>query len=143
MSTSFSICLWDNKALEMPAYYQRIFDDFKLVSESPIAVVFEIAGVRIMGLTHAVPEMKFNEKISLVLTVENQEDLDKYWNYFTAEGKAGQCGWLEDKYGVSWQIVPAILGELMSNPKTVGSVSSVMMKMSKLVISELVEASNE
>jgi predicted 3-demethylubiquinone-9 3-methyltransferase (glyoxalase superfamily) len=141
MSTSFSICLWDNKALEMPAYYQSIFDDFKLVSESPIAVVFEIAGVRIMGLTHAVPEMKFNEKISLVLTVENQDELDKYWSYFTKEGRAGQCGWLEDKYGVSWQIVPAILGELMSNPKTIGSVSSVMMKMSKLVISELKDAS--
>jgi len=125
----------------MPAYYQRIFDDFKLISESPIAVVFEIAGVRIMGLTHAVPEMKFNEKISLVLTIETQEELDKYWNYFTIEGRAGQCGWLEDKYGISWQIVPAILGELMSNPKTVGSVSSVMMKMSKLEISELMDAS--
>jgi len=125
----------------MPAYYQRIFDDFKLISESPIAVVFEIAGVRIMGLTHAVPEMKFNEKISLVLTIETQEELDKYWNYFTIEGRAGQCGWLEDKYGISWQIVPAVLGELMSNPKTVGSVSSVMMKMSKLEISELMDAS--
>ena len=141
MSTSFSVCLWDNKALEMPSYYQNVFEDFKLVSESPIAVVFEIAGVRIMGLTHAVPEMKFNEKISLVLTVETQEELDKYWNYFTKEGRAGQCGWLEDKYGISWQIVPSVLGELMSNPQTIGSVSSAMMKMSKLVISELIDAS--
>jgi predicted 3-demethylubiquinone-9 3-methyltransferase (glyoxalase superfamily) len=141
MSTSFSVCLWDNSALEMPSYYQNVFEDFKLVSESPIAVVFEIAGVRIMGLTHAVPEMKFNEKISLVLTVETQKELDKYWNYFTKEGRAGQCGWLEDKYGVSWQIVPSVLGELMSNPQTIGSVSSVMMKMSKLVISELIDAS--
>lgn len=141
MSTSFSICLWDNSALEMPSYYQNVFEDFKLVSESPIAVVFEIAGVRIMVLTHAVPEMKFNEKISLVLTVETQEELDKYWNYFTKEGRAGQCGWLEDKYGISWQIVPSVLGELMSNPQTIGSVSSAMMKMSKLVIAELIDAS--
>jgi predicted 3-demethylubiquinone-9 3-methyltransferase (glyoxalase superfamily) len=141
MSTSFSVCLWDNKALEMPSYYQNVFEDFKLVSESPIAVVFEIAGVRIMGLTHAAPEMKFNEKISLVLTVENQDELDKYWSYFTKEGRAGQCGWLEDKYGISWQIVPSALGKLMSNPQTIGSVSSAMMKMSKLVISELIDAS--
>lgn len=116
MATQFSICLWHKEAKEMATYYQGIFTDFKLISENPMAVVFEINGKRLMCLNNAAPNMAFNEKISFVLTVDTQEEIDTYWNYFTKEGIAGQCGWLEDKYGVSWQVVPRILGLLMTNP---------------------------
>jgi|GEM_PF-591142 len=117
MATQFSICLWGQNAKGMAQYYQEVFNDFKLVSENPMAVVFEMIGKRFMCLNNCTPNLNFNEKISFVLTVDTQDEIDYYWNYFTKEGQAGQCGWLEDKYGVSWQVVPGILGKLMANLK--------------------------
>lgn len=140
MSTQFSICLWHQNAKEMAAYYQGIFADFKLISENPMAVVFEINGIRMMCLNNAAPNMPFNEKISFVLTVDTQEEIDRYWSYFTKEGQAGQCGWLEDKYGVSWQVVPSILGKLMTNPETAPKATYAFMQMSKFDIAKLEEA---
>lgn len=124
----------------MAAYYQGIFADFKLISENPMAVVFEINGIRLMCLNNAAPNMPFNEKISFVLTVDTQEEIDRYWSYFTKEGQAGQCGWLEDKYGVSWQVVPSILGKLMTNPETAPKATYAFMQMSKFDIAKLEEA---
>lgn len=124
----------------MAAYYQGIFADFKLISENPMAVVFEINGIRMMCLNNAAPNMPFNEKISFVLTVDTQEEIDRYWSYFTKEGQAGQCGWLEDKYGVSWQVVPSILGKLMTNPETAPKATYAFMQMSKFDIAKLEEA---
>ncbi len=140
MSTQFSICLWHHNAKEMAAYYQGIFADFKLISENPMAVVYEINGIRMMCLNNAAPNMPFNEKISFVLTVDTQEEIDTYWSYFTKEGQAGQCGWLEDKYGVSWQVVPSILGKLMTNPATAPKATYAFMQMSKFDIAKLEEA---
>lgn len=140
MATTFSICLWHQDAQAMAHYYQQIFSDFKLLSENPMAAVFEMNGVRMMCLNNAVPNVSFNEKISLVLTVDTQEEIDAYWNYFTKEGKAGQCGWLEDKYGVSWQVVPRILGQLMTNPETAPKATYAFMQMSKFDIAKLEEA---
>lgn len=140
MPTQFSICLWHQNAKEMAAYYQGIFADFKLISENPMAVVFEINGIRLMCLNNAAPNMPFNEKISFVLTVDTQEEIDRYWSYFTKEGQAGQCGWLEDKYGVSWQVVPSILGKLMTNPETAPKATYAFMQMSKFDIAKLEEA---
>lgn len=140
MSTQFSICLWHQNAKEMAAYYQQVFSDFKLLSENPIAAVFEVNGIRMMCLNNAIPDQSFNEKISLVLTVDTQDEIDHYWSYFTQEGKAGQCGWLEDKYGVSWQVVPSILGKLMTNPETAPKATYAFMQMSKFDIAKLEEA---
>lgn len=140
MSTQFSICLWHQNAKEMAAYYQGIFADFKLISENPMAVVFEINGKRLMCLNNAAPNTPFNEKISFVLTVDTQEEIDLYWSYFTKEGQAGQCGWLEDKYGVSWQVVPSILGKFMTNPETAPKATYAFMQMSKFDIAKLEEA---
>ncbi len=137
MATQFSICLWHNDATSMAQYYQRIFSDFKLISENPMAVVFEIIGKRFMCLNNGIPNLNFNEKISLVLSVDHQEEIDYYWDYFTKEGKAGQCGWLEDKYGVSWQIVPSILGKFMTNPETAPKAAYAFMQMSKFDIAKL------
>jgi predicted 3-demethylubiquinone-9 3-methyltransferase (glyoxalase superfamily) len=140
MATKFSICLWNQDAKGMSQYYQQIFNDFKLISENPMAAVFEMVGTRFMCLNNAVPNIQFNEKISFVLTVDTQEEIDTYWDYFCKEGQAWQCGWLEDKYGVSWQIIPSILGKLMTNPETAPKATYAFMQMSKFDIARLEEA---
>ncbi|MEY4260937.1 MAG: hypothetical protein RL656_1910 [Bacteroidota bacterium] len=140
MATQFSICLWGQDAKGMARYYQDVFTDFKLVSENPMAVVFEMIGKRFMCLNNCAPNLNFNEKISFVLTVDTQDEIDYYWNYFTKEGQAGQCGWLEDKYGVSWQVVPSILGKLMTNPETAPKATYAFMQMSRFDIAKLQEA---
>jgi predicted 3-demethylubiquinone-9 3-methyltransferase (glyoxalase superfamily) len=140
MATQFSICLWGQDAKGMARYYQDVFTDFKLVSENPMAVVFEMIGKRFMCLNNCVPNLNFNEKISFVLTVDTQDEIDYYWNYFIKEGQAGQCGWLEDKYGVSWQVVPSILGKLMTNPETAPKATYAFMQMSRFDIAKLQEA---
>jgi predicted 3-demethylubiquinone-9 3-methyltransferase (glyoxalase superfamily) len=143
MVTKFSICIWsEHNAKEMSEYYRTVFSDFHLVSENPMAVVFEVAGNRIMCLNNGNGNERFNEKISFVLSLDTQEEIDHYWDYFAKDGKAGQCGWLQDKYGVSWQIVPTILGRLMTNPATAPKAAYAFMQMSKFDIAKLEAAVN-
>lgn len=86
-------------------------------------------------------EYAFNEGLSLVVDCENQEEIDYYWNKLSSEGgQESQCGWLKDKFGVSWQIIPAMLGELMSNPEKAKRVMQEVMKMKKLNIEKLTNA---
>jgi len=83
----------------------------------------------------------FNEAISLVVTCESQDEIDFYWEQLTSNGgKEGRCGWLKDKYGVSWQIVPSILGKLMSNGAHAPKVMEAFMKMNKFDIATLENA---
>lgn len=140
MSARLSVCLWVHDAKLVSTYYQNVFSDFILISENPMAVVFELLGKRFMCLNNAMPNMHFNEKISFVISVDTQDQIDYYWNYFTKEGQAGQCGWLTDKYGISWQIVPSILGKLMTNPETAPKATYAFMQMSKMDIAKLEEA---
>ena len=140
MATQLSICLWVQDAKEMADYYKNVFKDFKLISENPMALVFEITGKRFMCLNNGLPNVNFNEKISFVLTVDTQEEIDYYWDYFTTDEQAGQCGWLDDKYGVSWQVVPSILGRLMTNPETAPKATYAFMQMSKFDIAKLEKA---
>jgi predicted 3-demethylubiquinone-9 3-methyltransferase (glyoxalase superfamily) len=79
----------------------------------------------------------FNEGVSFIVTVDNQEEIDHYWSSLSEGGQPGRCGWLKDKYGVSWQIVPTILGKLMSNPETAPKTTQAFLKMSKFVIADL------
>ncbi len=74
----------------------------------------------------------FNDALSLIINCKDQAEIDKYWDYFTHEGKPSQCGWCIDKFGLRWQIIPQNLGELMSNP----GAGEVMMKQTKIVIDE-------
>jgi predicted 3-demethylubiquinone-9 3-methyltransferase (glyoxalase superfamily) len=140
MATKFSTCLWAEDAKGMAEYYKNVFADFQLISENPMAAVFEMAGSRFMCLNNGPQGMSFNEKLSFVLTLDTQDEIDHYWNYFTQEGQPGQCGWLKDKYGVSWQIVPSILGKLMTNPETAPKAAYAFMQMSKFDIAKLEEA---
>lgn len=85
-------------------------------------------------------DFKFSEGVSLVVECDTQEEIDKYWNSLTMGGEESRCGWLKDKYGVSWQIVPQILNKLMSNPAKGQKVMTEVLKMKKLEISPLIEA---
>ena len=83
---------------------------------------------------------KFNEAISFVVDCETQEEIDYYWNKLVEGGAESQCGWLKDKFGVSWQIVPTVLAKLLSNPEKSQRVVQAFMKMKKFEIEKLVNA---
>jgi len=87
------------------------------------------------------PVFSFNEAVSFQVFCDTQEEIDNYWTKLTDGGSEGQCGWLKDKYGVSWQIVPAILPKLITDPSKAEKVTKAFMQMSKFNISRLLEVS--
>lgn len=106
-----------------------------------LVVNFELDGKYFMALNDRPAEMKFNESTSFVITCENQEEIDYYWNKLTTDGgKENMCGWCSDKYGISWQVVPAILGQLMSDPERAPRVVQAFLKMKKFDIATLEQA---
>ncbi len=101
-----------------------------------ITISFELDGQAFVALNGG-PNFKFTEAISFMIRCENQDEIDYYWSKLTADGGAEvQCGWLKDKFGLSWQVVPARIGELISTPNGM----QAMMKMKKLDIAELEKA---
>lgn len=133
-------CLWfDGQAKTAAAYYCSIFPNSKITSENPIVVRFELNGFQFMGLNGG-PQYQFSAANSYVVECETQEEIDHYWEKLGANGVYNQCGWLDDQYGVSWQIVPAILGELMADPEKAPRVMQAFMQMSKFDIETLMNA---
>jgi len=134
-------CLWfDGQAKEAADYYCSIFKNSKVVSENPMVVIFELNGKKFMGLNGG-PMFKFNEAVSFVVSCKDQQEIDHYWNSLTANGgQESQCGWLKDKFGLSWQIVPAELGQIMSDPERGQRAMAALMKMKKLDIETLKNA---
>lgn len=133
-------CLWfDNQAKAAAVYYCSIFKNSKITSETEMVITFELNGSKFMAI-NAGPDFKFNEAISLVVDCDLQEDLDYYWNKLTQGGSEGQSGWLKDRFGVSWQIVPTILVKLISNPEKSQRVIQKILQMKKLDIKQLVTA---
>ena len=134
-------CLWfDGKAKEAAEFYCSVFKDSRILTDTPMVVQFELNGSRFMGLNGG-PHFKFNEAVSLVVNCENQEEIDYYWEKLTGEGgPESMCGWLKDKYGLSWQIVPSNMGKLMTDPARAQRVMPVLMQMKKLDIRKLEEA---
>ena len=134
-------CLWfDGQAKAAAEFYCSVFKDAKITSESPMVVTFELNGTKFMGLNGG-PQFKFNEAISFVVNCDTQEEIDYYWEKLTANGgQEGMCGWLKDKFGVSWQIVPVNLAQLMSNREKVERVTKAFMNMKKLDIEALKNA---
>jgi predicted 3-demethylubiquinone-9 3-methyltransferase (glyoxalase superfamily) len=104
-----------------------------------MVVTYELNGNKFMAL-NAGPEFKFNEAVSFVVDCETQEEIDYYWKKLTSGGNEGQCGWLKDRFGVSWQIIPTVLAKLMSNPEKSQRVFQAILKMKKLEIEKLVTA---
>jgi predicted 3-demethylubiquinone-9 3-methyltransferase (glyoxalase superfamily) len=130
-------CLWfDGQAKAAAEFYCSVFKNSKITSENPIVVTFELNGEKFMGLNGG-PHFKFNEAISFVVDCDTQEEIDHYWNKLTEGGQESQCGWLKDKYGVSWQIVPTILGKLMADPERAPRVVAAFMQMKKFDIENL------
>src|SRR6185295_4822629 len=126
MNNSIYPCLWyDGQAKEAAEFYCSIFKNSRILSENPMVVKFELNGAIFMGLNGG-PHYKFTEAISYVVECQSQEEIDDYWAKLTAGGSEIECGWLRDKFGMSWQIVPAILGKLMSDPKKAPRVMQVI-----------------
>lgn len=150
-------CLWfDNRAEEAVKFYTSIFKDSKIGDTSyygkegfdihhqkegtVLTIEFEINGQSLTALNGG-PVFKFNESISLQVFCDTQQEIDYYWDNLTGDGgEESYCGWLKDKYGLSWQIVPSILSDLMKDPAKAGRVMSAFMEMRKLDIEKLKQA---
>ena len=134
-------CLWfDGQAQAAAKFYCSIFKDSKILSDNQMVVSFELTNRRFIGL-NAGPEFKFNEAISFVVECDTQEEIDNYWEKLTSNGGSeGSCGWLKDGFGVSWQIVPSVLPQLLSNPNKAQNVMQAYMKMKKFDIKTLESA---
>jgi predicted 3-demethylubiquinone-9 3-methyltransferase (glyoxalase superfamily) len=152
--------LWfNNQAEEAAKFYTSIFAKSKIgkiarygqegeeVSGRPagsvMTIEFQLEGQDFVALNGG-PHFKFTEAISFVVNCKTQAEVDKFWKKLSADGKEVQCGWLKDKYGVSWQIVPTVLGELLSSQDTAKSqrVMQAMLKMVKLDINKLKQTAN-
>ncbi len=140
MINSIYPSLWfDGQAMEAAQFYCSVFPDSKIVSSNPVVVIFELSGKKFMGLNGG-PRFKFTEAVSFVIECENQGEIDYYWDKLTEGGEESMCGWLKDKYGLSWQIVPTILGKLMSDPEKGARVMQAVLQMRKLEIDKLLNA---
>jgi predicted 3-demethylubiquinone-9 3-methyltransferase (glyoxalase superfamily) len=134
-------CLWfDGQAKAAAEFYCSVFKNSKLISDNGMVVLFEINGTRFMGLNGG-PHFKFNEAVSFVVDCDTQDEIDRYWEKLTENGgQESQCGWLKDKFGVSWQIVPTLLGKLMSDPARAERVMKAVMQMKKFDIEKMKQA---
>jgi predicted 3-demethylubiquinone-9 3-methyltransferase (glyoxalase superfamily) len=152
--------LWfDRNAEEAAEFYITVFPDSRITRTSHyseegfevhgmpagtvLTVEFELAGQGFLALNGG-PHFKFSEAISLVINCENQAEIDRYWDTLSANGdpKAQQCGWLKDRFGLSWQVTPIALGEMMVDPdqKRRDRVMRAMLQMKKLDIAALKQA---
>jgi len=146
--------LWfDHHAEEAVRFYVSVFKKSKVVSiarygdagpgpkGSVMTVKFQLDGQEFVALNGG-PHFKFTEAISFVVNCKTQEEVDELWEKLSDGGKTVECGWLKDKYGLSWQIVPTILGELLSDPNPAASqrVMRAMLQMKKLDIAALKRA---
>ena len=146
--------LWfDTQAEEAANFYVAIFNNSRIVNinrygeaapgtkGTVMSVVFELDGQEFMALNGG-PLFKFTEAISLFVNCKTQEEVDIYWAKLLEGGKESRCGWLKDKYGLSWQIIPTQLGEMLSDrdPQKTKRVMEAMLKMSRIDVAELQRA---
>jgi len=146
--------LWfDHQAEEAMNFYISIFKNSKVVriarygdtgpepKGSVMTAAFQLDGQDFVALNGG-PHFTFSPAISFVVNCETQEEIDEFWEKLSDGGKENQCGWLDDKYGVSWQIVPTVLGQLLSDPDSVkaGRVMQAMLQMRKIDIASLKRA---
>ncbi len=140
-------CLWfDGQAEEAATFYTSLIPnseilDVQRAGDAVLTVTFTLAGQEHFALNGG-PEFAFNEAISLYVDCETQEEVDELWAKLTDGGEESQCGWLKDRYGLSWQIIPKALPELMRNsdPATAERVMKAMFGMKKISVQELLDA---
>jgi predicted 3-demethylubiquinone-9 3-methyltransferase (glyoxalase superfamily) len=144
--------LWfDDQAEEAMNFYVSTFKNSKILGVTPgpngiaQSVTFELEGQEFMAL-NAGPRFKFNESISFFVDCKTQEEVDELWEKLTADGgEESMCGWLKDKYGLWWQIIPSALGEMLGDkdPEKAKRVAEAMLKMQKIIIADLERAYNQ
>ena len=155
--TTINPFLWfDKQAEEAANFYCSVFKDSKITAvtrataDNPsnkkgvvMTVAFKLDGQPFVALNGG-PQFMFNESISFVINCETSQDVDYYWTRLTEGGQPGQCGWLKDKYGLSWQVVPTGLGEVLGNkdPARAKRAMEAMLKMSKLDLDAMKLAAN-
>jgi len=157
-SSAITPCLWfDTEAEDAAKFYTAIFKGSRIGATSRygeegfeihgkpagtvLAVEFEVGGLKFLALNGG-PQFTFNEAISFQVPCETQAEIDYFWDRLTAEGAEGHCGWLKDKFGVSWQIIPAQLASMMSGPDAQKSqrVMKAFLQMKKFDIAALERA---
>jgi predicted 3-demethylubiquinone-9 3-methyltransferase (glyoxalase superfamily) len=151
--------LWfDNQAEEAANFYVSLFKNSKVgtitrYSEeaaaasgrpkgSVMTATFDLDGQEFIALNGG-PHFKFTEAVSFVVNCDTQEEIDKYWEALSEGGQKSQCGWLKDRYGLSWQIVPTILDKLLKDPEKAKRVMGALMQMTKLEIKTLKQAAEQ
>lgn len=141
MTNQMYPCLWfDGQAKAAADFYCSIFPNSKIVSDTAMVVNFELDGVFFMALNGG-NHFKFNEAVSFVVPCKDQDEIDYYWDRLTQDGgQEGKCGWCKDKFGLSWQIVPTILNQLVSDPEKGQRVMQAFLKMTKFDIEALKNA---
>jgi predicted 3-demethylubiquinone-9 3-methyltransferase (glyoxalase superfamily) len=154
MMTKLTPCLWfDTEGEEAAKFYTSVFPNSRIVDVAHygaagpreegtvMAVSFELDGQKFVALNGG-PEFTFDEAISFQVSCDSQEEVDEFWSTLSAGGEEGPCGWLKDRYGLSWQIVPTVLIELLSDPDREKSqrVMSAMLNMKKIEIDALERA---
>lgn len=153
-SDGFTVCLWfDGQAEEAAAHYVSIFKDSRLgrvthygegalqPAGTVLTVDFEANGQRFVALNGG-PQFTFTEAVSFQILCADQDEIDYYWNSLTEGGEPGPCGWLKDRFGVSWQVVPTALIEMIGDPdaQKAARATAAMMAMGKLDLAALEKA---
>ena len=137
--------LWfDASPEEVVAHYRSIFPDLSVHALTPMTAEFEIAGQRLMALNGG-PRYRFTEAISLFVACADQAEVDRYWALLTADGgEESMCGWLKDRYGLSWQIIPHALVRYLNDPDRAKAdrVTRAMLQMRKIDVAALNRAAN-
>lgn len=135
--------LWFEKdGADAAEYYISVFPESKLISKTPLVTTFQLFG-QSFSILEAGPHNPFNDSVSFYIDCKDQEEVDYYWNRFIKDGgKESMCGWLQDKYGIRWQIIPEALIRLSNDTDSSKSkkVVDAMMKMKKIIVSDLEEA---
>jgi predicted 3-demethylubiquinone-9 3-methyltransferase (glyoxalase superfamily) len=155
LASKIAPCLWfDSEAADAAAFYTSVFKGSRIVrtthyteagreihkrpAGSVMFVAFELAGQSFTALNGG-PEFEFNEAISLQVYCDTQQEIDELWEKLSAGGEKGQCGWLKDRYGVSWQVVPKVVPDLFADgdPARFSRVMNAMLEMKKLDLEKL------
>ncbi|MBR0912044.1 VOC family protein [Bradyrhizobium japonicum] len=138
--TSITPFLWfANNVPEAVAFYKAVFPNAKVETVSDSMAVFELEGQRFHALNGG-PQYRFTEAVSFFISVETQAEVDYFWSRLTAEGgEESRCGWLKDKFGLSWQVIPSALGRYLGDPDRTRAnrVMQAMLQMRKIVIADL------
>jgi predicted 3-demethylubiquinone-9 3-methyltransferase (glyoxalase superfamily) len=150
-------CLWfDTQAEEAATFYCSVFKNARIVeisrygeagprpADMVLTVAFELDGQEFVALNGG-PEFTFNEAVSFQVNCQSQAEVDEFWERLSDGGETGPCGWLKDKYGVSWQVIPTRLSELLSDPdaEKAQRVMKAMLQMGKIEIAELERAAEQ